>query len=133
MGEAERRKQLIAQSLRVAEQQQREEASSSSSEEEEEETIIKPVFVPKSQRMTKNHQVEEQQSEEVFLHVERRESVVQHALIEDLPELDSFETYKNKAPPIGMEDTEEAYQAWRLRELKRILFHRKESQKLSKN
>ena len=100
-------------------------SSTSSSEDEP----MKPVFVPKHSRVTeiererKAEQAEEakrvfEMENEQYLQ-QQRERAVAEATKEEVNE-DDFSD-RLKPPPIGDEDTEEAYRKWKIRELKRIM------------
>jgi hypothetical protein len=100
---------------------------SSSSEESESGMRLRPIFVSKHQRASAkpDSSSDEDSKEAEFVEFKERlrEQALKDALIEEEPSLSSYQSgeVQPRAPPIGMEDTEENYQKWKLRELKRIL------------
>jgi hypothetical protein len=130
---AESRRKIIAKARAAA---AAESSSDDSSSSEEDTTVVrlKPVFVPKNQRTTVSElqeresaeaQLEQQRQldEEEFL-ARKRQRAVQEAVIAEEIESKNLDDPIGAAPPIGIEDTEEEYQLWKLRELKRILLYR---------
>ena len=130
---AERRRRLVAKALAARREQPVESShsssSSSSSDEEDEAVRLKPVFISKSQREpVKEDPDPEVEIDEDFLE-RQREKIKQDALLSEQIDqgIKASETWSDmqpKAPPIGDEDTEENYQKWKLRELKRIMRYR---------
>lgn len=115
------RKRLIAHSIQAVQAVGCPSSDSSSESDEALESRRKPVFVPKTQRGTAFSDAVIEKDAYDFIS-KLRQGALQRALVEDLPALRSACVEKLKPPPrIGAEDTDDAYQAWRLRELKRIL------------
>jgi len=135
---AELRRQIIERARQAREQaasdstSSSESSSSSSSEDSSssEEEGFKPVFVPKHSRVTEieraKKETEAHEAQRMFdleneqYLEQQRERAVADATRNDVDMEDSVED-KLRPPPIGDEDTEEAYQMWRIRELKRIM------------
>ena len=132
------RRRLIARSLQAAAQaapthhdkpssETSSEDSSSSSEESESGMRLRPVFVSKHQRASakqdSSSDEDTNEAEDAEFKERLREQALKDALIEEEPNLAKFQSgeVQPRAPPIGMEDTEENYQKWKLRQLKRIL------------
>jgi hypothetical protein len=135
----ELRRQIIERARQAREQASSDstsssESSSSSSSEDssssEEEQDFKPVFVPKHSRVTEieraKKETEAHEAQRMFdleneqYLEQQRERAVADATRDDVDLEDSVED-KLRPPPIGDEDTEEAYQMWKIRELKRIM------------
>ena len=128
------RRRLIAKSL-AAKQASESSSESSSSEESVDDgpVRLKPVFVPKGMRTTLIEQEEKAKAEaeaeaaRIAEHAEylkrQTQRAVEEAKMEERMEADEDDA-AGAVPPIGIEDTEEEYQLWRLRELKRILKYR---------
>lgn len=116
----ERRRRLALARARVQEQSESEESSSSS---DAEPVRLKPVFIPKSKRPAlEDQQQEGTDSDDEGFAQRQREKVLQEALLDQEPQVsETWSDLQPKAPPIGDEDTDENYQQWKLRELKRIL------------
>ena len=118
---SQRRKRILAQSLcaevsRLAQNSvSSAESSDTSSEDEGEVNRLKPVFVPKAHRAI-IATCDTEGLREPFSS-KQRQAVVNEALLDELVEFDSEQV----APMLGFEDSKQAYEAWRLRELNRIL------------
>jgi len=144
--ESERRKLLVQRALEARRIQQeknveRNDDSSDSSSDSEEtssssssESVVRIKFVKKGDRATmiererKEAEMEEQKArekfeEELFLKQQRERVVADAIREEEMIDADDS-TDVLRPPPIGDEDTEEAYQRWKIRELKRILRYR---------
>ena len=126
----EARRRLIAQSLKAQEVKSESESSDDSL------ARLKPVFVPKNKRVTliEKEQREAQEAElererkieaEAFRQKQREEAIAeairQEAILAADEASGSINEWSFKPPPIGNEDTEEQYQLWKIRELKRVL------------
>lgn len=134
---AEARRRLVARALQArAQPDPVEESSESSSDSSESSDVrLKPMFVPKNQRLSVQEREarllaesaaeEHRRAEEEAFALRQKELALQQAAIEDTEApAEKRNWWGIKLPEIGMEDTEEEYQKWKLRELKRILYFR---------
>ena len=111
---------------------------SGSSEEEEEGMMIKPVFVPKSQRKTRNRREEERIRQEQLMeekemkNLERaertRQMVVDEIRLDQLRDERKDEEDMKDMPNDEDNEDEDAFEAWKLRELGRIKTYRDQSE-----
>jgi hypothetical protein len=106
--------------------------TSSSSSSDEAEESFKPVFVPKHARVAQIEreriEAEKEEAERVlqienerYLEQQRARAVAEASREEAEADEDWDQLIP---PPIGEEDTEEAYQRWKIRELRRIMKYR---------
>ncbi len=122
--ELRRRRLLIARARAEVSPSASSSSSSSEEESESEPARLKPVFVPQSKRAVSVDD-KSSESEDSDFAQRQRERVLQSALLDQEPQVsETWSDLQPKAPPIGDEDTEENYQKWKLRELKRILRYR---------
>ena len=128
------RRQMIARARASAHNAENSSSSEESSSSDDNEPVrLKPMFVPKNRRITVfdreereriEAEAEQRRNEEAEEFREKqRENALKEAAMEEQMESATAEMLKT-VPPIGIEASEEEYQKWILRELKRILWYR---------